>query len=190
MLAHSKLVRGNRTTGVVGVACRHELWRPTCMTPTQKGERLDKPPTYFLCTSSHNCRQVNGDWSFMSTLKNVSTLVCHSYDINCQWSIHVSDRLRSYPKDMQLSLTAEDVTFKIPKLHMQAHQPKCHPKYSLNYSLNVAQWDGEGIERRWSATNEAAGSAAEMSPGAHQEFLDDVLGFQNHKKVLNLGEIF
>jgi hypothetical protein len=88
---------------------------------------------------------------------------------------------------MQLSIGADDVTFKIPKLHMQSHQLKCHPKFSFNYLLNVGRMDGEGIERRWAATNEAAGAAAEMSPGAHQEFLDDVLGFQNHKKILNLG---
>jgi hypothetical protein len=132
-------------------------------------------------------RQVNGDWAFLSTLKNVTTLVCHSYNINCQWSVQLWERIPSYPPDMQLSINAEDMTFKIPKLHMQAHQAKCHPKFSFNFSLNVGRMDGEGIERRWAATNEAAGAAAEMSPGAHQEFLDDVLGFQNHKKILNLG---
>jgi hypothetical protein len=89
---------------------------------------------------------------------------------------------------MQLLITEDDIMFKIPKLHMQAHQWKCHPKYSFNYSLNVGRTDGECIERRWAATNGAAGAAAEMSPGAHQEFLDDVLSHQNHKKVVNLGE--
>jgi hypothetical protein len=88
---------------------------------------------------------------------------------------------------MKLSISTGDFTFKIPKLHMQAHQWKCHPKYSFTYSQNVGRTDGECIERRWAATNEAASVAAEMSPGGHQEFLDDVLGFQNHKKVINLG---
>jgi hypothetical protein len=133
-------------------------------------------------------RQVNGDWSFLSTLRKVTTRVCHSYDINCQWSPHFWKRLSSYPDTLQLSIGHDDLTFKIPKLHMQAHQWKCHPKYSFNYSLNVRRTEGECIERQWAATNGAAAAAAEMSPGHHQEFLDDILGHQNHKKVVGLGE--
>lgn len=131
---------------------------------------------------------MNGDWAFLSTLKDVKTRVCHSYDINCQWSVRVWNRLKSYPAGMQLTIGADDVSFKIPKLHMQAHRWACHPKYSFNYSLNVGRTDGECIERKWAATNDSAGAAAEMTPGGHQEYLDDVFGFQNHKKITNLGK--
>lgn len=39
MLANLKLVRGIVTTGVAGVACRHEIWRPNGILNLQKGER-------------------------------------------------------------------------------------------------------------------------------------------------------
>lgn len=153
-----------------------------------KGRAVRHPLFHSMAVPDDVGRQVNGDWSFWSTLRGVLTAVCHCYDINCQWSCRVWDRLSNFPKNMRPSIGRDDITFKIPKLHMEAHQWKCHPKYSLNYSTGVGRLDGEGIERKWAATGQVASSAAEMSPGAHHEFLDDVLGFQNHKKVINLGE--
>jgi hypothetical protein len=120
-------------------------------------------------------------------MRDVTTLVCHSYDINCQWSPRLWSRIPSYPDTLQPLIKPADLTFKIPKLHIQGHRWECHPKFSFNYSLNVGRIDGEGIERRWAATNEIASAAGEMSPGTHQEYLDNVLGYQNHTKVINLG---
>lgn len=39
ILANTKLVRGNITTGVGAMACRHELWLPRALIDLQKGER-------------------------------------------------------------------------------------------------------------------------------------------------------
>lgn len=44
-LANLKLVKGNVTTGIAGVACaRHEMWRPCGLANLQKGERY----VYYL----------------------------------------------------------------------------------------------------------------------------------------------
>ena len=80
-----------------------------------------------------------------------------------------------------------NIRFGLPVWHGGIHEEACRSRNSLKYHDGVGRTDGEGIERKWAATNEAARAAAEMTPGGHQEYLDDVLGFQNYKKVINLG---
>ena len=76
----------------------------------------------------------------------------------------------------------------VPKFHLSAHGPKCHVRYSFNYTPGVGRTHGETVEQEWAYINLAALSTREMGPGARHSALDDSWGGWNWKKVLGLGE--
>ena len=78
---------------------------------------------------------------------------------------------------------------RFPKFHLPAHKADCHSRYSFNYTPGVGRTDGEGVERNWSWLNGAAASTSQMGPGSRNDTLDDLMGFSNHRKVTNFGEL-
>jgi len=54
---------------------------------------------------------------------------------------HLWRRL-SNPDDLQ-------VTFVIPKFHLEAHGEDCKSTFNLNYTIGAARTCGEGIEAGW-----------------------------------------
>ena len=71
-----------------------------------------------------------------------------TYDIACQWRIHLLERIAAFPSHLQIELPEGDIAYGIPKLHYGAHREQDHSQYSLNFRLGAARTDGEGIERR------------------------------------------
>jgi hypothetical protein len=128
------------------------------------------------------------DYLFFTTLATTALLwFVVSYDIACQWSVKLWDRMAKYPPKMQLNRESMDFTFLIPKFHLPAHIPKCHTAYSFNYTPGVARTDGEAPERGWAHINPTAMSTREMGPGHRQDTLDDHFGDWNWKKVIAMG---
>ncbi|GBE79491.1 hypothetical protein SCP_0206910 [Sparassis crispa] len=75
----------------------------------------------------------------------------------------------------------------VPKFHLPAHQEECHAPYSFNFAKWCEQTDSEGVERNWAALNPVAPSMKEMGPGHRWEMIDDICGFRNWRKTVEVG---
>lgn len=111
-----------------------------------------------------------------------------SYDIACQWSKNLRERIVKYPDRIHVDCANKFVTFLVPKFHLPAHILACQITYSHNLLRGMGRTDGEAPERGWANINPIATSTREMGPGARRDTLDDHFGDFNWKKVTNLGE--
>ncbi|KAJ7149097.1 hypothetical protein C8R46DRAFT_1009634 [Mycena filopes] len=168
--ANNKRAKGLRASGVGSVSCsRHELFRPLGTGDLQKGERY-----------------ANMDYLFFSSLIGITLLtVVASYDIACQWSRNFWTRASAMPARMKLRAGLQ-MLFKVPKFHLPPHVKACHGPYSFNYTKGVGRTDGEGVERNWSWLNWAARSVTVMGPGSREDTIDDLCGFSNWRKTVDL----
>jgi hypothetical protein len=132
---------------------------------------------------------VNMDYLFCSSVAEETLVeVVVSYDIACQWSLNLRERLKQYPSWMRVDHDgSQSYRFLVPKFHLPAHVQKCQTRYSFNYNINVGRTDGEGIERGWANINPVATSTREMGPGSRRDTLDDHFGDSNWKKTCTLG---
>ncbi|KAJ7660352.1 hypothetical protein DFH06DRAFT_988965 [Mycena polygramma] len=169
--ANNKRSKGLCASGIGSVSCsRHELFRARGTGDLQKGERY-----------------CNMDYLFFSSLIGMTLLcVVASYDIACQWGIRFWERASKMPDHMKLPAGLK-VIFKVPKFHLPPHVKKCHGRYSFNYTKGVGRTDGEGVERNWSWLNWAARFISVMGPGSREDTMDDLCGFVNWKKTVDLG---
>ncbi|KAI0058288.1 hypothetical protein BV25DRAFT_1810998, partial [Artomyces pyxidatus] len=170
--ANTKNTKGLRATGVGAVSCaKHEYWLPNGLGDLQKGERYCNMDYIF--------------WSSLRGMQNTALLV--SYDIACQWSKNVWERMEEAPPELQIRLDHVAVDFAIPKFHLPAHGGPCQVPYSFNYKTGVGMTDGESPERNWASLNGAANSTKEMGPGARHDTLDDHCGHANWRRVVKTG---
>ncbi|KAJ7738811.1 hypothetical protein B0H16DRAFT_1465657 [Mycena metata] len=169
--ANNKRAKGLRASGVGSVSCsRHELFRPRGTGDLQKGEKYS-----------------NMDYLFFSSLIGITLLtVVASYDIACQWARNFWARASAMPANLKLP-AGLTMLFKVPKFHLPPHVKSCHGPYSFNYTKGVGRTDGEGVERNWSWLNGAAQSVSVMGPGSREDTIDDLCGFSNWRKTVDLG---
>ncbi|KAJ7787930.1 hypothetical protein B0H14DRAFT_3095293 [Mycena olivaceomarginata] len=131
--ANTKFSRGYGTTGVgLGVYARHEFIQRNGAADLQKGERY-----------------ANMDYILGSLLRHhyAELLKFFSYDICCQWSKYLIERMKTMPPGIRLNLILSLLHFVIPKLHIYGHKLWCQLFFSLNYTPGAARTDGEGIEQ-------------------------------------------
>ncbi|KAG6819543.1 hypothetical protein H0H93_010895 [Arthromyces matolae] len=169
-----KQAQGLSATGVGTVDCaRHDFKRPNGVGDLQFGES----------------RYLNMDFMFLGSLRDskIEVLVV-SYDIVCQWSVHLQDRMLSYPHELHLSNSIKHISFLIPKFHLPAHIESCNLLYSFNLTKGVGRTDGEAPERGWANINRIAQSTKEMGPGARHDTIDDHFNDLNWKKTTQFGE--
>ncbi|KAF7441031.1 hypothetical protein PC9H_001380 [Pleurotus ostreatus] len=172
--ANKRRSQGYVSTGVAGVICaRHGLVRRNGLGNLQKGERY-----------------ANTDFIVLSTLKDHPfTRLVLSYDICCQWSRNLWNRITGFPEDIRLSREAFDrIAFVIPKFHLYGHGDKCQIAYSLNYLPWSAETDGEDPERWWSHINPVSMSTKVMGPGSRADTIDDHAAAWNWRKIVNFGK--
>ncbi|KAJ6474079.1 hypothetical protein DFH09DRAFT_1343353 [Mycena vulgaris] len=156
---NTKFSHGYGATGVgLGVCARHEFVQKNGAGDLQKGERY-----------------ANMDYIFASLMRHhdVRLLKYLSYDICCQWSKYLIERLKLLPPAIRLTLVIALVRFLIPKLHIYGHKMLCQLFFSLNYTQGSAQTDGEGIERPWANIGPVATSTREMGLGLRLDTLDN-----------------
>lgn len=171
--ANSRYSNGYKSTGVGAVICaRHSLVRKSGVADLQRGERY-----------------VNMDYILLSTLSTgkVSQLLI-IYDIACQWSRRFLDRTVEFPPSMQLRVDPRNITYAIPKGHIQSHGKDCQSTFSLNFLTGSGRTDGEGVERDWAHMNGLVPSTREMNAGNRHETLDDHWGYWNWEKIKKFGE--
>ncbi|KAI0038767.1 hypothetical protein FA95DRAFT_1476165, partial [Auriscalpium vulgare] len=169
--ANTKNTKGLRSTGVGAISCaKHEFWLPNGMGDLQRGERY-----------------CNMDYIFLSGIRGLQgQQLLISYDIACQWSKNLWDRMEAFPQSLRLAISPSDVDYAVPKFHMQAHGEDCQTEFNLHLK-RVGMTDGEGPERNWAMINGKASSTKEMGPGGRHDTLDDACGHANWRKVVNMG---
>ncbi|KAJ7866793.1 hypothetical protein B0H14DRAFT_3084182 [Mycena olivaceomarginata] len=171
--ANTKYSQGYRATGCGMVTCsRHEIVAKNGVGDLQAGEKYG-----------------NMDFIFASAWKHVRNLLFFllSYDIMCQWSKNLKERLLKLPPAVRFHLVQYIIKFVIPKLHILGHLRICQEIFSLLFTLGAAQADIEGIERIWSSSGLMGTSTREMGPGSRQDTLDDFWHFWNWNKVVGMG---
>jgi hypothetical protein len=109
------------------------------------------------------------------------------YDIMCQYSVHLSDRMAwnkylGIPDNMSLKKG-------IGLFHIHGHQDSCYPQFSPTYIQGVGQVDGEILETLWAPLNQVSGSTRSMTTAHWQEILDDHMNDSNWKKQVNAGRL-
>ncbi|KAF7324231.1 CxC2 domain-containing protein [Mycena sanguinolenta] len=172
--ANTKYAQGYAATGCGMVTCgRHEVVCKNGVGDLQKGEKYG-----------------NMDYIVASAWQHLRALLFFllSYDIMCQWSKSLRERLKQLPPALRFELAQYFVKFVIPKLHILGHLRACQEMYSLLFTLGAAQADMEGIERIWSSSGLMGASTREMGPGSRQDTLDDFWHFWNWGKVVGMGE--
>ncbi|KAF7974583.1 hypothetical protein HWV62_11966, partial [Athelia sp. TMB] len=171
----NKYEAGLAATGAGTVDCaRHNMKRPHAVGDLQAGER-----------------QANMDYLFLTSLLGSLLLIMNiSYDICCQWSIHLLTRMSLYPEEYLFSMDQVQWTYLVPKFHLPAHIERCQTAFSFNFTRFVGRTDGEAPERGWADINAAAGSTQEMGPGSRRDTLDDHFGDWNHKKIVAMAPTF
>ena len=131
------------------------------------------------------------DYIFLSSIiqQNTPSDLIVSYDIACQWSKNLQNRVKTYGSSQSSEVfNQRSITYAVPKAHLPVHQDKCKWNYSFNLLPRVGRTDGEAPERGWVATNAIASSTKEMGPGSRRDTLDDHFGDYNWRKVTNLGK--
>ena len=105
-------------------------------------------PLIAAYTDAVSFRYCNMDFIFASSLRNTQlNKVTVSYDIACQWSVKLKNRLKLLPENLRNTLDNVKIEFAIPKLHINGHKDSCHTQFGLNYHPGVGRTDGEGIIR-------------------------------------------
>ncbi|KAJ7862664.1 hypothetical protein B0H14DRAFT_3444602 [Mycena olivaceomarginata] len=171
--ANTKYSQGYAATGCGMVTCgRHEIVCKNGVGDLQAGEKYG-----------------NMDYIVASALRHLAQLLffLFSYDIMCQWSKNLKERLLNLPPHVRFQVAHYFVKFVIPKLHILGHLKFCQDFFSLLFTLGAAQADMEGIERIWSSSGLMGASTREMGPGSRQDTLDDFWHYWNWNKVVGMG---
>ncbi|KAJ7805513.1 hypothetical protein B0H14DRAFT_2382757, partial [Mycena olivaceomarginata] len=136
-------------------------------------------------------RFANMDYILGSLLRHyyAGLLKFFSYNICCQWSKYLIERMKTMPPGIRLNLILSLLRFVIPKLHIYRHKLWCQLFFSLNYTPGAAHTDGEGIERPWANIGHVATSTREMAPGLCQDTLNDHWSHWNWQKLIGLGAL-
>jgi hypothetical protein len=128
------------------------------------------------------------DYLFFSSLKDTDFIrLISSYDIVCQWHVHLWERMLAFPEYLHINLAGKHVTFLVPKFHLPAHVASCQTSFSFNLTRGVGRTDGEAPERGWSNINPLAAQTKVMGPASRRETIDDHFNDWNHKKVIGFG---
>ncbi|KAG2743503.1 hypothetical protein P692DRAFT_20745416, partial [Suillus brevipes Sb2] len=123
-------------TGAGTVDCtRHNFKQPCAVDDLQKGEKY-----------------INMDYLFFLMMQHAKGLVTLnvSYDIACQWSKNLWERMTQYPNWMHIECGDKIMMFLVPKFHLPAHVFACQITYSHNLVkgmvLRLCSTDGpEGL---------------------------------------------
>ncbi|KAG6825488.1 hypothetical protein H0H92_003581, partial [Tricholoma furcatifolium] len=170
-LSNSKPGVSHAATGVGTIECaRHNLKHPSAVGDLQFGERY-----------------INMDYLFyMSLFKLKLRAIYVSYDIACQWSIHLRERMLQLDQDCLIFNPEVFIKFVVPKFHLPAHVAPCRSNFSLNFTVGAGRTDGEAPERGWAEVNPLASSTKEMGPGSRRDCLDAHFGDYNWRKVVGM----
>ncbi|KAF6746462.1 hypothetical protein DFP72DRAFT_992812 [Ephemerocybe angulata] len=167
--------QGYAASGVATVECaRHNMKRPSAVCDLQKGERY--------CNMDYILH-----WGIVVLALGILRTFFISYDIACQWSKHLIERIRKIDSKSPLLGAEAKTRFLVPKFHLPAHIAPCQTKFAFMLTPGAGLGDGEAPERGWGEANPLAPSTREMGPGTRRDTLDYNFGDYNWRKVVDLG---
>jgi Kyakuja-Dileera-Zisupton transposase len=128
------------------------------------------------------------DYLFWKSLQDSEILmVVVSYDIACQWSKYLRERMDKLDHYFRIFDGRVHIVYLVPKFHLPAHITACRNTFSFNFTKGVGRTDGEAPERGWAEVNPLAPSTKEMGPGSRRDTLDAHFGDYNWRKVVGMG---
>lgn len=135
---------------------------------------------------------MNMDWSLCEALANTNIgdikEVLHIYDINCQYQIHLKDRIdRSELMQIPDHIS---ITHAIGLFHIHGHKDDCLYRFATSYVPGAGIVDGEILETLWSVLNNVSAGTRTASLAHRSEILDDHMNDNNWKKMVHIGEYF
>lgn len=126
------------------------------------------------------------DWVFAGGLSHFRGLkkVVISYDIACQWFVHLRKRMQEWPIARRIP---SDVALQpvIPAFHYPAHRDENHDEYNTRLCSGLGSVDGEAIERLWAQVGTLGVASKTMAPASRQLVIDDALSFCNWLKYIS-----
>ena len=130
------------------------------------------------------------DYVLLSALEgvHVERLVL-SYDIACQWKVHLLERAKALVDKADVSTRLEkfDIQFGLPVWHAAVHELTCRMANSLSFAKGVGRTDGEGIERTWAILNPIGFATKEMGEGGRHDNIEDKVDHVNFEKNIGQG---
>ena len=155
-------------TGVAGIACgRHGGYAPNALVDLFKGEQ-----------------QKNVDFALLAALKTTGVDpdqgVLLIYDIACQYSVHLIQRIDAH---LPFGLKVETG---IGLFHVHAHKDECFFRYAPSFIPGAGVVAGEILESLWSTLNSISPTARTAMLAHRAEMLDDHATDSNHKKLLGI----
>ncbi|KIY61885.1 hypothetical protein CYLTODRAFT_459471 [Cylindrobasidium torrendii FP15055 ss-10] len=170
MQRDTRFSRGLRATGVGACSCtRRENVRHNGVVDLHKGERYSSM-----------------DYIWWAATANKQVLrIMASYDVECQWKIHLFDRLKAMPDFLRAGHSDNtDIEVSLPVWHGRGHKGGCEPAETLRNKPGAGMTDGEGVERIWAVTNQKAYATREMQADTRHAALED--HFDRHNFEMNL----
>ncbi len=127
------------------------------------------------------------DFGYLTAVRRFAGVPCivTSYDIACQWSVNLEERIDIYGDFMRPKIPKK--VYLVPKFHLPGHIKDCQEKYCMSFHIHVGENDGEAPERSWAISNGVAASTREMGPGHRREKLDQHFGDFNWQKNVSQG---
>ncbi|KAF8888005.1 hypothetical protein CPB85DRAFT_1258228 [Mucidula mucida] len=93
-----------------------------------------------------------------------------SYDIGCQWQVHLAERHKGMPAllraDPPAGVNCPSIMVALPVWHGAVHEEDCTYANSMRYRTGAGMTDGKGVERGWSLLNPFATATREMHTDA------------------------
>ena len=108
-----------------------------------------------------------------------------TYDIACQFSVHLSDRFCIHSPKLVPAITQAKTA--VPKAHIKGHKGDCQYRFALPYIAGAGAFSGETIETDWAETNKLGSSTHKMAAGNRHDHCNDHLGDINWRKQRNIG---
>ena len=155
---------------------------------TVKGTHDSLAPQHKNLCSLYCKRFANADYVLARSLDAYANHpnILITYDIACQYSIHLVDRFRKHsPKLVDAAARAKTA---VPKAHIQGHKDDCQYRFTLMYTPGAGMFGGETIETDWAETNKLGASTHEMAGANRHDHCNDHFGDINWRKQRKIGK--
>ncbi|KAF9553697.1 hypothetical protein CPC08DRAFT_727731 [Agrocybe pediades] len=156
-------------TGKAAIACsRHGCYCPVALVDLFQGEQ-----------------QKNIDYALLQAIQSTGLTpeqgLVFIYDIACQYTVHLIDRIGDkLPPDLQIQTA-------IGMFHVHGHKDECFFRFAPSFIPGTAITSGKILESLWSTLNGISGSLRTATLPHREEVLDDHACDSNHKKALGMA---
>ncbi|KAF9541075.1 hypothetical protein CPC08DRAFT_650715, partial [Agrocybe pediades] len=155
-------------TGKAAIACsRHGCYCPAALVDLFQGEQ-----------------QKNIDYALLQAITSTGLTteqgLVFIYDIACQYTVHLLERIGDkLPPGLEIQTA-------IGMFHVHGHKDECFFRFAPSFIPGTAITSGEILESLWSTLNSVSTSLRTATFAHREEVLDDHACDSNHKKALGM----